>query len=184
MWTKFHLFHGNQQLTFATIQWASDRWMEYLRYSNIVDDFSVFILLSMQFPKIHSYAYRLKALHRLKRPSLPTFTHQCLYCNILLPDYLTIFHGMWGKLTDTSRFPQSVSDACILNNTPHLCNAAAPLQSHSERESEQMQSAVSPSCSVQLCVGQRIYINAILITFQKTTNEVACLRGTCWVWKL
>lgn len=119
---------------------------------------------------------------RLKKTHLPTFVYQCMYCSILLPA------SHWQYSMEHKKNPQfAISTICQCwlhtKQHSHLCIAVAPLQSHSERECEQTQSAVSPNCDVQLCVGQSIYINTILIKFWKTTNEVAFLKSTRWVWK-
>ena len=79
---------------------------------------------------------------------------------------LKIFYGALKKKKKKHGllFSQSVSAACILNNIPICAGLLLPC-SDTRREGEQMQSAVSPSCKVQLFVCLRIYIGAILITF-------------------
>lgn len=126
--------------------------------------FKIFFLISVQVPgvcpEIHSYAHRaqaLKAEFANIRPSV--YVQQCPVARFSL----TLFYGASKKKKKHSLlFPQSVGAACILNNIP-IC-AVLPC-SHTVRESEQMQSAVSPSCSVQLFVCPRISIIPTLITF-------------------
>lgn len=87
-------------------------------------------------------------------------------CQILADD---ILWSIGEKKKPSLLFPRSVSAACILNNIP-ICAALLLPCSHTARENEQMQSAVSPSCNVQLFVCPRICINAILITFLRSLS--------------
>lgn len=74
------------------------------------------------------------------------FGHHCVQSNILL-------YG--ASKRHSLLFPQSVRAACILNNIPICAGLLLPC-SYTAKESEQMQSAVSPSCIVQLFVCRRI----------------------------
>lgn len=122
----------------------------------------IFVQVHDVAPEIHSYAYWAKAFSLVEKVKFANIQPSVYVQQYPVDRFsLTIFYGASKKCAIST-----VCKCCLHNKQhTHLCRAAAPLQSHSERESEQMQSAVSPSCNVQLFVCPRIYINAILITF-------------------
>lgn len=131
------------------------------------------MLISVQvhgvYSEIHSYSYRAQALvEKAKfanmRPSV--YVQQYPVARFSL----TLFYGALKK---KKQFAISTICQCCLHTKQHthLCSAAAPLQSHSEREWADAVSSISELQRAAVCVSENLH--------QRNLNHISTL--TVWL---